>query len=284
MEKGEVMDEVMDAVYGEIYSTKDYSQFKLIRGNRKISTNLNLEKLIQKSGVLRPIVVNKEMEILDGQHRYAIAKKYKLELPYYISPSKSVEDIIILNTSSKRWQAEDYIQKYKEDGLRDYILLDRILKEYIKIPLTDICYCAQGYFKKKGKLMEKVKDGQFKFIDSDGFIECLIDFQKFIYVTGIHPIKGVFSAFFGLYIVEKFNLEHFISKVNSQDLKTKIVGINNEKLLLKRFVKDAYNFNVKKTSDKYINFKFNNDNEKSIYILEKLKKHLIHPKFNDRIY
>jgi hypothetical protein len=135
----------VDGIHGKIYLASEYNQFKLVKGNRKIDTNLKLEQSIKKIGILRPIIVNSNMEILDGQHRYSIAKKYALPLPYYVSSSKNIDDIIDLNNSSKKWSIEDYINKYKQDGLSDYEQLDYLRTEYRNVVFGDMIYAAQGY-------------------------------------------------------------------------------------------------------------------------------------------
>ncbi|EGP5243164.1 ParB N-terminal domain-containing protein [Enterococcus faecium] len=138
----------MDSIFRDIYLASEYNQFKLIKGNRKVTVNIRLEASIKEKGILRPIVVNSNMEILDGQHRYTIAKKHSIPLPYYVSTSKSMEDIIDLNNATNRWKLEDYIHKYKEDGLVHYIWIDQLIQNHKYISLTDMCTAAEGYLKK----------------------------------------------------------------------------------------------------------------------------------------
>ncbi|MFS0926342.1 ParB N-terminal domain-containing protein [Enterococcus durans] len=268
----------MDSIYGEIYLASEYDQFKLIKGNRQISTNIKLEESIKSKGILRPIIVNSNMEILDGQHRYIIAKKYNLSLPYYVSVSKSIEDIIVLNNTTNRWKIEDYIHTYKEDGLIDYILLEKLIKEYKNIALMDICCCAQGHCKKSRLLIEIVKEGKFKFYNYEEFLICLNKFQQFIYLTRIKCAVGVFFAFFELYTVKKFDFTHFIERINKMDIKSKIIGIRNEKRILKMFV-ETYNYNLRKTYDKYIEYRVNKD--RSITILEEMSEALLIQPINE---
>ena len=54
----------------KIYTTKDYSIFGYILGNRDIVQNhvLNLAKLIKEIDLEVPIIVNEKMEVCDGQH------------------------------------------------------------------------------------------------------------------------------------------------------------------------------------------------------------------------
>ncbi|MGL9746206.1 ParB N-terminal domain-containing protein [Enterococcus sp. DIV0170] len=262
----------MDKSFGNVYLASEYDQFKLIRGNRPITLNRKLEKSILEKGILRPITVNSNMEILDGQHRYTIAKKYNIPLPYYVSESKSIDDIIDLNNASHRWKIEDYIHKFKEEGLLSYIRLYEIIIDYKNVALADLCSTAQGYLNKSYFSFDSIKDGEFEFVNYEEFITCLKDFQEFIYKTRIRSTTGVFSAFFGLYTIKKFNLSSFIERINVNDTRSKIIGIRDGKRILRMFV-EAYNYNLKEGSKNYIDYKVKKD--RSIVILEKRNRKLL---------
>ena len=62
----------------DIKETKNYDQFKVGDWNRTIKKNnlKKLEKSVKQNGWLKhPIMVNENMEIMDGQHRFAYAKE-----------------------------------------------------------------------------------------------------------------------------------------------------------------------------------------------------------------
>jgi ParB-like chromosome segregation protein Spo0J len=65
--------------------TTDYKLFKINKLNRIVQTGHieKLKKSIEKVGYLKynPIIVNEDMEIIDGQHRYFAC--VKLNLPIY---------------------------------------------------------------------------------------------------------------------------------------------------------------------------------------------------------
>lgn len=263
---------MMDKPFGDIYLASEYDQFKLIRGNRIVSPNRKLEESIKEKGILRTIAVSSNMEILDGQHRYTIAKKHKIPLPYYVSTSKSIDDIIDLNNSSNRWKIEDFIHKFKEDNLLSYIRLDQLIKEHKNVALADMCSSAQGYLNKSYVSINAVREGEFEFINYDEFVICLEDFQEFIYKTQIRSTTGVFSAFFGIYTIKKFKLSKFIERINVKDTRSKIIGIRDPKRILRMFV-IAYNHSLKEGSKNYIDYKVKKD--RSIVIMEKRNRKLL---------
>ena len=71
----------------KIFSTTDYEQFILYEEFHRTTRDKFLKRLERK--ILRenrlkdwPIWVTEKMEIVDGRHRFLIAKKYKLTLHY----------------------------------------------------------------------------------------------------------------------------------------------------------------------------------------------------------
>lgn len=266
----------MDKIISDVYLTNEYSQFKKILGNRKVRKNVRLEKSILKKGILAPIVVNSIMEIIDGQHRFSIAKKHKLPLPYYVTVSKNMEDIIELNNTSHNWVIQNYIDKYANDGIESYIKLKEILSQYSKISTSDLISAAQGSLVKSSKDMDALKDGEFAFLNEFEFEVSLKKFYDFIYKTEINPVSGVFTTFFHLINIKKFELYSFIEKVNDQDLKNKIVGIRDPDRLLKKFVY-AYNDNLSEGDYSYINYKIKNN--RVLVVKEHYIKNLVLPKY-----
>ena len=66
-----------DAVeWGMVYSTKDYDAFKFDDGNRNINPAKvkNIVRSFHEEQLPVPIVVDKAMTVLDGQHRLQAAR------------------------------------------------------------------------------------------------------------------------------------------------------------------------------------------------------------------
>lgn len=112
---------------GKIYETEEYNKFKLLKGNRKIKKNLSLEQSIIKNGILIPIAVNEKFEILDGQSRYEIAKKYGKKIFYCISEGLGMDEVIELNSTKKAWKFDDYINKFVVDKNQEYEKLNDLI-------------------------------------------------------------------------------------------------------------------------------------------------------------
>jgi hypothetical protein len=108
--------------------TKDYNKFKLISTNRKIN-NYHVNKIVKSMldyGFLnsKPITVNSNFEIIDGQHRYYAAKKLGLDVVYEIDNVNFNDAMVTVNTTSNVWRLNEFIEHYSAKGLRDFIELN----------------------------------------------------------------------------------------------------------------------------------------------------------------
>ena len=123
----------------EIRWTTNYSKFKRILGNRQIGDTSRLQKSMQENGMLPiPIVVNEKYEIIDGQHRIEAAKILGLSIPYVVYAGATINDCILMNTTSKPWELIDYINSYADRGYPEYVKLKRLIDKYNELPQRTI--------------------------------------------------------------------------------------------------------------------------------------------------
>lgn len=108
-----------------IQTTQDYSLFKIIKGNRKVR-NAHVKRLAEAiskdPGIItyNPILINENAEIIDGQHRFEAIKSLSLPVYYIQVEGLGIEEVQILNSSSKVWSPVDYAQSYVQMGKKAY--------------------------------------------------------------------------------------------------------------------------------------------------------------------
>jgi hypothetical protein len=157
----------------QVYSTYDLSVFKTLEGNRNINI-LHVERLvksIQENGFLKmPIIVNKNYEVIDGQHRLEAAKKIKSMIFYIIEKTYDLNTAIILNANASNWSLIDYVKSYCDLGVKDYLLLYNLYKQNkdfslnICAELTTIPNNGQMYLRKSDIInSDFIRKGLFKF-------------------------------------------------------------------------------------------------------------------------
>ena len=63
-----------------------------------------------------PIIVNKQMEIIDGQHTFEACKFNGLPIYYMFTVLANIDDISNINSVKKKWTMEDFLHQYVEKG------------------------------------------------------------------------------------------------------------------------------------------------------------------------
>lgn len=103
----------------KLKSTTDYSILKMYKLNRTISKK-QLERLtenIKKIGLQVPIIVNKNNEVVDGQHRFLALKNLGKPIVYLESRNwRNNEDTMHMNNTSKAWSALVLAQIRAKEG------------------------------------------------------------------------------------------------------------------------------------------------------------------------
>lgn len=150
-----------------IKKTKDYEIFNKHESNRPID-KVNLKKIInsikaQNLLEFRPILVNAEMQVIDGQHRLEAAKGLGLEVYYQIDSQATHEHIVLLNQAQKKWELNDYVNYYASLGNFEYIKL----KEYSSVRGLTVNAVTLLIGVGQTKRLIDIKKGEFVFPDND---------------------------------------------------------------------------------------------------------------------
>jgi hypothetical protein len=115
----------------KIYSTTDYKSFSFFDGNAKIKpTKVNkITESIKKYGLINPIVVDQNGNVIDGQHRLEGCKSLQIAVRYFV---KNVENINLvelvrdINSVQKNWNNADIayafsIHSHNKDHYKKYL-------------------------------------------------------------------------------------------------------------------------------------------------------------------
>jgi hypothetical protein len=122
----------------QIQSTKKYDDFKYIVSNREVSrAHVNrLIKAISKNNLLHlnPVIVNPDMEVIDGQHRIAAAEQLGVDVYYQMDTAVTKKDLSDLNSVKKNWSTMDYINYWSVEKAAGFDQLSRFLSVYPNLP------------------------------------------------------------------------------------------------------------------------------------------------------
>lgn len=151
-----------------VYKTKNLDMFKILKGNRSIhGPHLrNIVKSIRDDKDLlhdNPIVVNKHLEIIDGQTRWKAARILNKEIYFIIDPDAGLKDVHILNKHPRSWKFIDYMESFiglddfESCNYESYKELAKFCIDY-KISLNNAVKLLMGDVSKLGSLF---KSGDF---------------------------------------------------------------------------------------------------------------------------
>lgn len=110
---------------GYVWETDNYDQFKRLEQNRAV-TKARKERIAASMSVhevLCPIIVNKSMEIIDGQGRFEAKKEMGLPIYFIVDENADITDCRRMNATNASWSLNDFVASYAEGGNENYINL-----------------------------------------------------------------------------------------------------------------------------------------------------------------
>lgn len=163
----------------KILVTKDYDRFKFRDDNRKV-TGKHVAQMVDSisrydNTHLKPIIVNQDMEVIDGQNRFFALMELQKPIYYVIDYDYVPEKMILLNSVQKNWKNEDYMRFWIEHGSQEYQELERIHLE------TEVKHvCLYLWFSVNMNDHKGFKEGKFKIDRSIELNEAFQNMLKFI--------------------------------------------------------------------------------------------------------
>lgn len=120
--------------------TTDYSLFGTIAGNRPVDpkhVRLLAEQISQNNMLhLNPIVVDQNMNVIDGQHRLEAARILGIEVYYLQDERITKQDMALLNSNKKNWTMMDYINFHVAENRPGFDTLLAFINEHPYLPLS----------------------------------------------------------------------------------------------------------------------------------------------------
>lgn len=159
-----------DKVVGVVLKTTNYDQFHIDNLNRNLNMAhaKSLLKALKKnkSLVLEPILVDKSMKIVDGQHRFWALSKLGLPITYIIDNQISIIDAPKLNCNQRNWSAIDFIKVFANKGNINYQRLLDEVNEYKTVSTTNmisLTFSTNRSGKLGGRVNKEIATGKYKF-------------------------------------------------------------------------------------------------------------------------
>lgn len=186
---------------------KDYSKFRLYPTNRAIAEPKvkKLMESIKKHGYIegKEIIVNKKMEIIDGQHRYAACRQLGLPINYVMHNNGSADsDLIIdLNQNQTNWSLHTYVLHWAREGVKFHQVVMDFENRYHFGITNSLEICAAGH-----KPAKSIRGGENLAINDkrEQVAEFVVSVSTLPFYKSLHFISAI---------------KHLIKKGKKEDIK-----------------------------------------------------------------
>ncbi len=149
-----------DNIVGQVFETNDLGKFKLLSYNRKTSSRKNLKESIKFVGLLQPISVTTDFEVVDGQNRLIIMKELNKPIRYiFVNKENNDKQVRAMNSTSKNWTPVNYLDSFCSQDKKHYQEFKGMVK-YLGVSIN-VLYKILRSKELLGKDLEVFKNGEF---------------------------------------------------------------------------------------------------------------------------
>lgn len=170
------------------FVTYEYKRFKHLIGNREASKKRQgkIQKSVLEVGwIPARIIVNENMEVVEGQGRLQVAEKYHLPVYVDVVPGIGVEECQVMNDANTTWSTKDAIYSNAEKGNVNYKYIKALFDEYGSSGVNGIMVAVNPSYRGYGTSI--LKSGKAKCSQQD-YEKAR---ERLAYIT---PFDGLFLA------------------------------------------------------------------------------------------
>jgi hypothetical protein len=225
----------------EIITTKDYSIFTKLKGNRDVNEKhvIKLMRAFEKNYLKTPIFVNNKMEVIDGQHRLEAASRLGYPVFYYKVGSVGLQEVQQLNSTSKNWSGRDYLNCYCDLKTTPYLRVKEFMENYPEFTIGMAREILSEYLHPKDATTH-FKEGRFKVVDDiANAYEIAWRLRQYKPYFPYYNSTAFIRVMRALYRNPKFDHDVFLRKLALQP--TALVRCATMKQY-KALIEDIYNF------------------------------------------
>lgn len=229
----------------KIVSTKDYNRFNLIAGNRPVNERHIKELIVSmtEEECVSPIQVNEKYEIIDGQHRFRALVELKKPVHYYVVKGAGLQTVQRLNSYTKNWTTDNYLDSYVDAGYEDYIKY-KGFKEMYKFGNSINILLLTGSID-RGTEETKFKNGQFKVKSLESAVENAMKLEGLAKYIPWYKERSWCYAVLRCLKTKGFDYNQFLHKCSGQQRKL-VKCANTEQYIA--MIEEVYNYHSNKNN------------------------------------
>lgn len=181
----------------------ELNKFKSLGGQRSINLK-HVERLIKSRSLkdvqyARPVLINENNEIVEGQHTIEAAKRLNMPVYYILVKDAGIEETQVLNANVRPWQLQDFLNSYSLQGREEYIAIRDLTEKYdLPISLVIKIIDQRGLKVRYGEVADIFKSGDIK---TDNLSNAITVFDQYImFKKNLSKRLYRQRAFFGAFV------------------------------------------------------------------------------------
>lgn len=201
--------------------SKDYGNFQFSPENRDVDLKKNKAKKLRQSlkdyGWIPsfPMTVTKNgkaLTIVDGQHRFSIARELGIPVKYVLVDQEI--DISQINNTQDTWKLRDYLERWKRAGKEPYFEIDDFMNTHPSITLSMAITLLSGVYDSGTWYKNKFMDGNMKISPtSRGMAYSVANvFESILEVSKDAKHNNFMKALYKCFHVDQFDPHRFIEQ------------------------------------------------------------------------
>lgn len=228
----------------QVLQTKDHMIFKKLTGNRLCDPQhvKKLKKNMMNVGNLTaefPIVVNENMEIIDGQHRLQALKELNWPVGYRMQTGLTLETVRGINQAGQNWSWKDYMNSYIGGGTPEqkdqYGRFMALYKHFNYQYAVLTHYCGLGEKGRVGGVMFNI--GELHIPNQERTFELLKRYKEVSEALS-HHTRPLAIAMYKILQNPDYNHERMVRKAKLWDSPVKNLANTED---YQRFLETVYN-------------------------------------------
>ena len=172
-----------EELIGVIQSTTDYSKFKRLPGNRELDKYFINELIASFKAhpalrIARPVLVNEDFFIVDGQHSLEASKMLGIPALYMQVEGLDIDDARVLNVLQHSWKLMDYAKSWAEVEKPEYVEFVLTQEEY-GVPAATLMRYMSPEGEVQNGISTRFKLGEFDIDDRPRYVDRLEKLASF---------------------------------------------------------------------------------------------------------
>ena len=233
---------------GEIGYSSNYSTFKFLEANRDIrERHVNrLVASIKREGQIYPILVNKNFEVIEGQHRVEACKILQIPVMFLKNDKATIKHVRIVNNCQEGWAFHDYLKSFSHHSHPNHDTYKKVglfYKEFGFQPRICLVLLVGGV--ENTKKIDDFKVGTFVIDDEEKSRRLAKQLLKIkTFAPDLVTNKKFCLAWFRVQKIEKFKVES--AYIQLRKYRSKLEGCLNQEDWIEGIL-EAYSYKKPKS-------------------------------------